>query len=451
MGNAMAATKLPIPYFVFAFACLGTAAIALPFFAADVLAQHHYTQRTVAFTHLVSLGWITSVILGSAVQLVPVALGTKLYSTRLPRWGFWLHVIGVSGMVASFWVWNFHWLLWFGSSFTLGLILFIYNMLRSIKKAPVRDVVSVHISTALFYLVLTFLAGQYLMHDKVISFSPFHVLCAIHAHAHLAVLGWFFMMIIGVSYRLIPMFTLSKIQSPRRIWTGYAALNLGIPMLFVGLLLQQNWTWIAAVPLMTGLGCWFFEMQAVYRMRQRPALDEALKQMRIAIFHLPILAAFGFWLALPEAAPSAWKAQAQTGYGILALFGFVTLFIMAVMYKIVPFLVWYQIYPPLIGKQSVPSLSDLFSHRLQKISCGIFLAGIWATVISSSLGEKIPLAVIQSAASLMGLGLILFVANMGWIFSKLNRSCPIAMAWLQIQKWWTGTTPLKIASPHKSP
>ncbi len=414
--------RLPIPFFILAFVSLALTAVALPLFAKDVLAQHHYTQRTVALTHLISLGWITTLVLGAATQLVPVALGTRLHSPKLSRWVFGFHAIGVTGMVASFWCWNFRWLLWFGSSFTIGLCLFLYNMIRTMRKAPRQDLVTIHIGTAWTYLILTFLAGQFLMHDKVISFSPFHVLSAIHAHAHLAVLGWFFMMILGVSYRLIPMFLLSEIQSPRRVWSAFALLNTGIPLLFLGILLQWDRTFLIVPMIATGLAFWMIEVREILKASKRPAPDSLTRHIGFAMAHLPALVLLGFWLALPDTTPSALKAQAQTGYGILVLFGFVTCFIMAFTYKILPFLVWYQIYPPFVGLRPVPKLEYLYSHTLQRWAFRIFLPGVWATAITSSLAEHVPPSVIQASAGFMGLGLLLYVSDMAGVLFHLKRA-----------------------------
>ena len=51
----------------------------------SVLATYHYNQSVIALTHLFTLGWICSIVMGAMYQLVPVALETKLYSQRLAR------------------------------------------------------------------------------------------------------------------------------------------------------------------------------------------------------------------------------------------------------------------------------------------------------------------------------------------------------------------------------
>jgi hypothetical protein len=419
---------LPIRFFTLGLASLAFFAGALPFISDPVLSQHHYHHHTVALTHLLVLGWIASIILGATVQLIPVALGVRIHSEKLVRWTFVLHAVGVTGMVVSFWLWTFRPLLWFGSFTALGFSLFVYNIWRTLLRVSKHDAVSVHIAVSLVYLVLTFLAGQYLMHDKATPFSPFNVISAIHAHAHLAALGWFVMMIVGVSYRLVPMFALTTPQSNARIWTCFALLNLGILGVFIGILANAPWLPLAAVSVAAALGLWALEILAMLRARMRPHMDGTLRQVLIAMAHLPAIATLGIWLSWP-ASLTVLKAQAQTSYGLLALLGLVTLFIMAMLYKIIPFLVWYKIYPPLVGRQPVPRLYDLYSLRLQRWSLRLYLSGLWATAALTLFGERF-LPALQISAAVLGGGILLFVLNMAMPLFRLLKSRVDPLSWL---------------------
>jgi hypothetical protein len=63
------------------------------------------------------------------------------------------------------------------------------------------------------------------------------------------------------------------------------------------------------------------------------------------------------------------------------LFGYITFVINGHLYKIVPFLVWYQKFSPFIGKKKVPMLADMVPKRaafMQFIfmACGVLLGFI---------------------------------------------------------------------------
>jgi hypothetical protein len=274
------------------------------------------------------------------------------------------------------------------------------------------------------------------MHAKLILFSPFGVLASIHAHAHLAVLGWFVLMIVGVSYRLIPMFTLSAIQSSKRAWTAYALLNFGILSVFFGLLFQKSWLPLAAIILVLGLGMWMWEMYMIYHKRNRAHLDGPLKQVRLAMLHIPVLILLGLWLSLPRNDPSLIFFQIQTSYGLLALLGFISLFIIAMLYKIIPFLVWYQVYASLVGKQPVPKLDDLYSHFLERWSARIFVAGVWFVSIACAMAPLLPIAVLQCSAVILAIGISLAVFNLGTPLLRLTNQfgCPIAKFYMYLKQ-----------------
>ena len=71
--------------------------------------------------------------------------------------------------------------------------------------------------------------------------SRFDAIGAMHAHAHLGGVGFFTMLIVGVSYKLIPMFTLSEIQNKRRVAWSIALLNVSLAGSFVTILLRSPW------------------------------------------------------------------------------------------------------------------------------------------------------------------------------------------------------------------
>ena len=118
-------------------------------FRPDILATYHYNQYVIAVTHLFVLGWISSVIMGAMYQLVPVALETRLHSERLARWHYVLHVIGFAGMVAMFWIWDMKQVGHFGSIFGAGVVIFAYNLVRTLLRIPRWNVIAFGIASAL--------------------------------------------------------------------------------------------------------------------------------------------------------------------------------------------------------------------------------------------------------------------------------------------------------------
>jgi hypothetical protein len=91
---------LPVLYIAIAHAALTLACLAVALDPRGV-SGFFYHPRMLAMVHLVTLGWITSSILGSLYVLGPVALRLWIPATWLDYTAFALVLIGVTGMVGS--------------------------------------------------------------------------------------------------------------------------------------------------------------------------------------------------------------------------------------------------------------------------------------------------------------------------------------------------------------
>lgn len=388
-------------------------------FRPDLLATYHYNQYIIAVTHLFVLGWLCSVIMGAMYQLVPVALETKLYSEKLARWHYVLHTVGFAGMVAMFWVWDMKQVGHFGSAFGFGVILFAYNLTRTLLRIPRWNVVAVGITSALFWLVMTMVAGLFLASAKCWpKINPLDPIASMHAHAHLGVLGFFVMMLVAVSYKLIPMFTLSEVRNPRRALTSIVLLNVGLLGLAFTVLLGSAWKLAFALVAIAGLVCFGVEVLAILRSRKRAVLDWGLKQFLVALALLAPLSALAIMLCWPGLPLTALTAQLETVYGLLALLGVLSFAIVGMLHKVIPFLVWYASYSKQIGRAKVPSLSDLYSERLQKISFAFLMLGLASMCLSAALGHE---RAVQASLVALLLGLGAFGWNVAKILSHLFR------------------------------
>ena len=393
----------------------------------DILATYHYNQYVIAVTHLFVLGWISSVVMGAMYQLVPVALETRLHSERLARWHFPLHVVGFIGMVAMFQVWNLKQVGHFGSLVAIGAGLFVYNLGRTLARIPRWNVVSAGIASSLAWLSMTMLAGLYLAAAKCWSFSPFEAIPQMHAHAHLGGLGFFVMTIVAVSYKLVPMFAISEVQSPRRAIWSIALLNAGLAGVFVSILLSSPWKFPFSFVVLAGLTLHGLEVTAILRARKRRALDWGLTYFLSAIALLLPVSLLGIVLAWPKLPVTMLTSQLENVYGFLAFVGVVSFAIMGMLYKVVPFLVWYARYSKAIGRGKIPSLASLYSSGLQAVSYWLFLSGLVLTTIPTALGHE---KGVQAGCLVLLASTLVFVANMGRIHSHLThpRIEPLAPA-----------------------
>ncbi|HEU5070978.1 MAG TPA: hypothetical protein VFV96_11285 [Verrucomicrobiae bacterium] len=414
-----------------------------------LLATYHYNQHVIAATHLFVLGWICTIIMGAMYQLVPVALETKLHSERLAWVQFAFHVVGFTGMVWMFRQWNMTHVGHFGAVLATGVGLFVYNLGRTLRRVPKWNVTATAVAAALMWISLTILAGLSLATAKCVFASEagnatpgpllralqalargvvhFDPISAMHAHAHLGGVGCFTMLIVGVSYKLIPMFTLSEVQRPRRAALSVALLNLGLAGAFVTILLRSPWKLLSALLVIAALGLYGWELAAILRARKRRTLDWGLKYFLTAVALLGPLAALAIVLSWPGLPLNAQTGQLENAYGFLGLLGVVTLAIMGMLYKIIPFLVWFGRYSRQVGRAQVPALADLYSARLQAAGYWSYLAGLLVTVGAIVAASE---PAVRVGGSLLAFGVLTLLANVAVMLSHFfkPRVKPFALA-----------------------
>jgi hypothetical protein len=430
LGANAPSVKLPLAFILAGLLSLFTG-VAWLIEKPMILATYHYNQFVIAVTHLFVLGWICSVVMGAMYQLVPVALETKLFSERLAKIQFAFHVVGFAGMVWMFNAWNMKQVGHFGCVMFVGVGLFVYNIARTLLRVPKWNVTATAVTAAIFWLSITVTVGlsiaagkcTYESTDGLVAaggvrqiiaglravgmfMSRFEPLGAMHAHAHLGSIGCFTMLIVGVSYKLIPMFTLSEVQSRRRAAASVALLNVGLAGSFVTILLRSPWKLLFALVLIAALAIYGVELIAILRARKRRVLDWGIKTFLTAIALLIPLSALAVILSWPGLPFNAFTGQLENLYGFLGLLGVVSLAIIGMLYKIIPFLVWFGTYSKHVGRAQVPALSELYSEKMQIAGWLLFLIGLAITGTAIALANQLFVRVgcIFLAASLLALG-----------------------------------------------
>jgi hypothetical protein len=399
-NGAASSVKLPLAFMMIGLTALGTGTVWL-ITNPTLLSTYHYSPFAIAATHLFVLGWICSIVMGAMYQLVPVALETKLFSERLAWAQLFCHAIGFIGMVWMFKAWNMKQVGHFGSLMATGVVLFVYNIARTLLKSPKWHVTTRAIAAALAWLCLTVTMGLFVVAGKCFSamldstpaagalgnlehvvkimggfMQRFDAISAMHAHAHLGTIGFFTMLIVGVSYKLIPMFTLGEIQSRLRATLSVALLNLGLAGSFVTILLRSPWKLAFALMVLSALILYGIELASVLRARKRRPLDWGIKTFLTAITLLVPMCVLAIVLSWPGLPLNALTGRLENLYGFLGLVGIISFAIIGMLYKIIPFLVWYGVYSKKVGLAKVPALAELYSERLQIVGYFTFLTGL---------------------------------------------------------------------------
>lgn len=411
--------RLPLQFMIAGLLSLFVGAVWL-LWRPEILAGSRYAPETVAVTHLFVLGWLCSVVMGAVYQLVPVALETKLYSERLAQAQFGLHVVGFIGMVVAFQMWKLQWLEIFGALVTLGVVLFAYNIGRTLARVPRWNAVATGVASALAWLVLTVFAGLFLAAAQR-GWAPaarLNPIAVMNAHAHLGAVGFFTMLIMGVSYKLVPMFTLGEVQSHRRATASVVLLSVGLAGLFFGILLQKPWKLAFVAVMLAAFVLFGWETIAILRARRRRTWDWGIIYFVTALAMLVPLSILAVVLCWPDLPVNQFTMQLESVYGFLGFIGFVSFAIIGMLFKIIPFLIWFGIYSKHIGRAKVPALVEMYSARLQAAGYWTFLAGLATTAITMALTNA---AGVRIGCGILVASLAILAVNIGKILSHYFR------------------------------
>ena len=112
------------------------------------------------------------------------------------------------------------------------------------------------------------------------------------------------------------------------------------------------------------------------RARKRPTLDWGLKTFLVAIWMLIPVSLIALTLSWPRLPLNQLFNQLENLYGFLGLLGVVTLAILGMLHKILPFLVWFGVYSPHVGRAQLPTTAQMVSEHLQVGGLSAYLAGL---------------------------------------------------------------------------
>ena len=417
-GSWLAAQgRLPLAFMGLALVWL-VAATALLVTHPQVLALPHLHPQVVALTHAWVLGFFVTVACGAVYQLAPVALGTTLANERHGWWHFGLHAAGVPGMVYSFWRWDPTLLGHFGSAVALGIVLFCVNTWRTVQRSGRSNVVAWSLGLGAAWLLLTVAVGLLLAANRLWSFIPLDPVCLLRAHAHVGLIGFFVTLLQGVSFQLLPMFTLGEVRDWQAAKTGLWLSQLGL----IGLAAALAWH-IGPIAVLSGLtitaGLIFsgFGLSRALATRKKRTFDPGVSSFLRGGAGLGIAAVAGVVLVAPGtlwgSAPGGFNAMV---YAILIIFGGLLPCIAGMMCKIVPFLTWMRAYGPRVGRGPTPAASALAHPRieywgfiLQSAAIAPLLVGTW------TLNDRW----LACGTWLLALGVVLFAADMLGVLKHL--------------------------------
>lgn len=376
---------------------------------------HHFSPKILAITHIATLGWVTMIIFGALFQLIPVVLEVKLFSETLAEIQFWIYIVGAIGLVYCFWTFTTGMYMDI-SAILLNLVMYIFsfNIIMTFTRVKNWNITGLYLGGAIFYLIVTAIAGLLLAINLGTPYIKIDHLQYLSLHAHVAIIGWVSMVIMGVTYKLIPMFTLS--HGFKLTFAKWAFWLINIGLLGINIIFHYKDTtflYYVFIP-MIALGILFFLIQVymIFQKRMRRKLDIGLKFSSYAYLMLALTTILGSFIAFVDYENIT---NLTIIYGYMIIFGYLSMLIVGQMYKVVPFLVWYHKYSSKVGLEKVPLLKEMFNEKIALYGFYFMMTALFGSLFSLTFRNEIGLVI---SFTLMFLSSLIFSFNMVTIFRR---------------------------------
>lgn len=394
--------KVVLPFYGYASLAFLVATVLLLVHSGSV-SGHYFQPVNLAIVHTMALGWGTMIILGASHQLVPVLIEASLHSTTLAHLSFWFAAVGIPMLVYGFY------------TFQLGLIaisgavcvniavgLYIANLLLSLKRARSENVHASFVVAASAWLLLTTLTGLLLLLNFTYVFLPENSLHYLSLHAHLGIIGWFLLLVVGVGSRLVPMFLISKYTNDKLLWAIFWIINISL-LVFVIVFLYKMSDVVHLVPaggVFISIAGFAFFCYKAYKERIRKKIDEQMRLSLLSVLMMAIPLIFLIAIVLLIVFTNADSSLVLT-YGFSVFFGWITAIIFGMTFKTLPFIIWNKIYSPKAGLGSTPNPKDLFHAGVFRVMTLAYLSGFLLFIIG---------VLMKVSAFISGAALLLFAA-----------------------------------------
>jgi len=278
-------------------------------------------------------------------------------------------LVGSSGMVTHFWIGQYAAMAWGGLLAVLAVVWLGSRSVLVMRRATAPWPVLLHVALAFLNFSTASGLGMAIGFDRAYGWFGLSPRAAAFAHAHLAAIGWPLMMVIGLAYRLVPMFLPARMPTGSRLAMSAVLIELGLGALVVTWLAWPAWLPVGALLIVAGLASFISHMRAVVRQKvpRPPALpsrDWSTWQTHVAFVWLIVAVGLGVTLSLlasgPEPTRVAWI------YGVAGLVGFIAQIVVGIQGRLVPLYAYYRAMAALDGQPPVRAANELPTARFAR-------------------------------------------------------------------------------------
>jgi hypothetical protein len=358
------------------------AGILLAWTGADALASR-WTPEALALTHLISLGFMLQAMCGAVLQFIAVAVGGNIWRPKFvanivqP-----LLLLSAPVLAGGLLLGRPDWLSAAVPLLLLAIGGFVVAVAFALWRTPATGTTLWAMRMAIGGLTITALLGS-LLAEGLARGIPLPIAELANVHLAWGLGGWALMLLVGVSYQVVPMFQLTR-SYPSWFAHGFGPLLLLLLLaLSSRLLFDAGRLALAVAPILllilsayAGMTLW------LQYTRRRKIHDATSMYFRVAMLSILAFAALAA-IAMSDGETGA-DPRTPVWLGILAFVGVFVSGINGMMYKIVPFLNWLHLQRLGAPLSAVPNMRKMIPPdamtgqlRLHLLALGLLLAAVW--------------------------------------------------------------------------
>ncbi len=396
--------KMIAPFFVIGTIFFFLGSVALLFIDPKM---GHFDPYIAGWVHWYLLGFVMMVIFGAMAQLIPVVVEVGHHSVDLYYVIWPLLLIGTLLMAFGFW--------WFAAVLPYGgllvltaMLIYLYDTLMTLKKA---ERITLTVKTALaanIFLTLGIVVG-FLMSLAIGAGVKIDLAWWLGTHAVLVLGGYVLLTIMGLSLILLPMFALAHGFKEHSIERAFKLMLGGVILhLFSSLIGFGFGRELAIVIMLTAIGFYFHQIYLIYKIRARKENDIWARSMFFSFATLAI----ALFLSLATLFIDSERLMLSAAWFLIM--GFVSFMITGHLYKIIPFLVWFERFSPLVGKKRVPMLHEMYPKRMANWEFAFSAAGVIVAGVGIILGVN---DLFRGGVALLIVAAGFMLASVKWMLS----------------------------------
>lgn len=314
-----------------------------------------WLPASLAITHLFALGVMAMVMIGSLYQVMPVLCGAPIPTSK---WSLLLIHAGLTAGTLLLCAGFLGWISLMASFVVLAMSLgyFIVSILWVLIRNASGQQTRTPILMAVSALALLLVVGLLLLSSYLWGFQPTVGKSLTHLHASLGLFGWVLLLMMAVSFQVIPMFHVTPVFP--RLWrVGLTASTVvGLVAMTLATFLAYDLTYFAMFLASIAI---LYAVVALSRLAQRKRkLPDVVVNYWQSGFACLILASL-LVIAMEYASPM-WQVKLEVLVALIIGLGFIVGIMQGMLLKIVPFLISLHLQP--IAMQNPSAMMLLPDH-----------------------------------------------------------------------------------------